>query len=90
MVSLFPNLKEDPMLSVHQLAVLLSISDGQARRLCRAGIVPAKNISAGTRHETWRVKYSDALRYRDTPDNQTRQAAVPSIPQLPPHIPQRA
>lgn len=63
-----PN-KEESMLTVHQLALMLNVSDSKALRLCEGGHIPAKNVNQGGRNKVWRIKKSVVMAYIDVADN---------------------
>jgi hypothetical protein len=77
---------EDPALDIHQLAAFLGVNSRTASRLCAGGRIPAKDYNVGGRKHKWRVRLSDAMRFRETPDNEPVPLPEPSRDRLPPHI----
>jgi len=80
---------DDPMLTTRELAAILNISDRQAETLCSRGAIPAINVGVGTKIKRWRIKTSEALRFRDRPVNMEKVPPVPKRMQLPSHIQRR-
>ncbi len=66
------------MLDMQTFAAMLAVDVRHASRICASGRVPAKNVAMNpaSRKKLWRVKLSDALRYRDEPDNTPTPQAV--------------
>jgi len=65
---------------------MLNVSERHAQMLCIRGKLPAINVSIGARYKRWRVKLSDLIRFRDTPDNQAEPPPVSRPMRLPPGV----